>query len=58
MSYMIYLVPLSAAVSLVYCTTRYEYPPRILSSAAKFFAKILIFMIVALAILMALSWGL
>lgn len=58
MNYMLYLFPLSAVVSLVYSATRYEYPPRILSNAAWLFAKIIGFMIAALAVLATLSWGL
>jgi hypothetical protein len=58
MNYMLYLFPLSAAVSLVYSATRYEHPPRILSNAFRLFIKILIFMGIALAILAALSWQL
>lgn len=58
MSYMLFLFPLSAAVSLVYSATRYEHPPRILRNAVRLFVKIVLFMAVALAILAALSWNL
>lgn len=37
----LYAVPLSLSISLVYCATRYELPERILKSAATMFAKIL-----------------
>jgi hypothetical protein len=58
MNYMLYLFPLSAVVSLVYSATRYEYPPRILSSALRLFVKIIVFMLAAMAVLAALSWNL
>jgi len=38
----IYAVPLSLSISLVYCATRYELPERIFRSAATMFVKILI----------------
>jgi hypothetical protein len=37
----IYAVPLSLSISLVYCATRYELPSKIFSTAAVMFAKIL-----------------
>jgi hypothetical protein len=55
---MFYLFPLSAAVSLVYSATRYEYPPRVLRNALRLFLKILVFMAVAMLILGLLSMGL
>ncbi len=58
MTYMFYLFPLSAAVSLVYSATRYEYPPRILRNALRLWLKILVFMAVAMLILGLLSMGL
>lgn len=58
MNYMLYLFPLSAAVSLVYSATRYEYPPRIVSNALRLFVKIILFMVAAMALLAALSWKL
>jgi hypothetical protein len=57
-TYMFYLFPLSAAVSLVYSATRYEYPPRVLRNALRLFLKILVFMAVAMLILGLLSMGL
>lgn len=37
-----YAVPLSLAISLVYCATRYELPERIFRAAVAMFIKILI----------------
>ena len=51
-----YAVPLSAAVSLVYCATRYEMPSRIFRSAAVMFVKILIGMAIIYGILTFFSW--
>jgi hypothetical protein len=58
MSYLFYLLPVSASVSLVYSATRYEHPPRILSNALRLFVKILLFMAASMAVLAALSWNL
>ncbi|MFV0445824.1 MAG: hypothetical protein ACK5Q5_19780 [Planctomycetaceae bacterium] len=58
MNYMFYLFPVTAAISLVYSATRYEYPPRIISNALRLFVKIVLFMGAAMAILAALSWNL
>ena len=58
MNYMLYLFPLSAAVSLVYSATRFEHPPRILRHASRLFVKIIVFMALAMAILAGLSWNL
>ncbi len=58
MNYMFYLLPLSAAISLVYSATRYEHPRRIVSNAVSLFVKIMVFMLVSLLILFVLSWGL
>ena len=48
----LYAVPLTAVVSLVYCTTRYEMPSRIFHGAATMFVKT----IVGLAILYSVLW--
>jgi hypothetical protein len=53
-----YLLPLAAVISLVYNTTRYEYPPRILRRAARTFVTILVCMGLILLLLMALSYNL
>ncbi len=37
-----YAIPLSLAISLSYCASRYELPSRIFRSAAGMFAKILL----------------
>jgi hypothetical protein len=58
MNYMLYLFPVTAAVSLVYSATRYEHPPRIISNALRLFVKIVLFMVAAMVILAALSWNL
>ncbi|APZ94351.1 hypothetical protein [Fuerstiella marisgermanici] len=47
-----YSVPLTAVISLVYCTTRYEMPARIFQSATMMFVKT----ITGLAILYAILW--
>ncbi|MEQ9412151.1 MAG: hypothetical protein RIK87_30875 [Fuerstiella sp.] len=49
---LIYALPLTAAVSLVYCTTRYELPSRILQSATGMFLKTA----AGLAALYAILW--
>ena len=36
---LLYAVPLTAVVSLVYCTTRYELPSRIFQTATVMFVK-------------------
>lgn len=41
MATLIYGIPLTACISLVYCATRYELPERILWSALGFFLKTL-----------------
>lgn len=53
-----YLLPLAAAISLVYSATRYESTPRIISRALRLFLQVLFFMGVILAVLLALSIGL
>lgn len=47
-----YAVPLTAAISLVYCTTRYELPARILQSAVSMFVKT----IIGLGVLYTILW--
>ena len=49
---LLYAVPLTAVISLVYCTTRYELPSRIYQSALTMFVKT----IVGLGILYAILW--
>jgi len=51
----IYAIPLSLSISLVYCATRYEQSERIFRSAASMFVKILIGMTVIYGILTYLS---
>jgi hypothetical protein len=53
-----YLLPLAAVVSLVYNTSRYEHPPKILRRSGKTFVTILICMALILALLFALSYNL
>lgn len=52
------LVPLAAAISLVYNASRYELPERIVKRAAWMFVKILGFMAIVFLILTALSFRL
>ena len=47
-----YAVPLTAVVSLVYCTTRYELPSRIFQTASVMFIKT----ILGLAALYMVLW--
>ena len=49
---LLYAVPLTAVISLVYCTTRYELPSRIFQSATTMFVKT----IVGLAVLYGVLW--
>jgi len=53
-----YLVPLAAAVSLVWEASRYEQTDVILRKAVKLFVQILLFMAVVLVLLLALSHNL
>ncbi len=53
----LYLVPLSAVISLVYSASRYELPGKILSRAAKLFGQIVGFMAVVFAVLWFFSLG-
>lgn len=52
-----YLFPLAAAVSLVWTTSRYESTALILQKSLKLFIQIMLFMLVILVILFALSYG-
>jgi hypothetical protein len=47
-----YAVPLTAIISLVYCTTRYEIPAKIFQTATVMFVKT----ITGLAVLYAVLW--
>ena len=49
---LLYGIPLTLCISLVYCATRYELPGRILSSAAGMFVKTLL----GLTALYAVLW--
>jgi hypothetical protein len=53
-----YLLPLAAAISLVYNASRYEDSARILRQAGKTFLTILFFMAVILGVLYVLSYNL
>jgi hypothetical protein len=53
-----YLLPLAAAISLVYNASRYEHPQRIVQRSVKTFLTILFFMALILGVLMVLSRGL
>ena len=53
-----YLLPLAAAISLVYSASRYESPRRIVSRSVRLFGQILVFMGIILGVLVALSHGL
>ncbi len=50
-----YLLPLAAVISLVYNTSRYEYPPRIFRRSVRMFLSILFFMGLILLVLMVLA---
>ena len=53
-----YLLPLAAAISLVYSATRNELTSRIISRAVRLFLQVLFFMGVILGVLLALSFRL
>jgi hypothetical protein len=53
-----YLLPLAAAVSLVYSATRFEHPPQILRRASRLFITILVSMAAVFVVLLLLSWNL
>ncbi|QDT38787.1 hypothetical protein [Stratiformator vulcanicus] len=55
---LIYLLPLAAAICLVYNASRYELPNVILKRALSFFVKTMIFMVGVFLILYVLSFGL
>ncbi len=52
----VYAVPLSLSISLVYCATRYELPQKIVRSAMAMFARILAGMAAIYGLLTILSW--
>ncbi|MCA9037219.1 MAG: hypothetical protein KDA91_18915 [Planctomycetaceae bacterium] len=49
---LLYGIPLSACISLVYCATRYEMPQRILATSVLMFVKI----VAGLSALYAVLW--
>ncbi len=53
-----HLLPLAAAISLVYNASRYEAPARILQRSAKHFVMILLILAMILGVLVALSYKL
>lgn len=53
-----YLLPLAAAISLVYSATRYESTSRIIHRAIRLFLQVLFFMAVILGVLLAFSFRL
>lgn len=53
----LYLVPLSAVISLVYSASRYELPSKVLSRAARLFGQIVGFMAIVFAVLWFFSLG-
>ena len=53
-----YLLPLAAAISLVWNASRYEATEMILRRSGRMFVQILIFMTIILAALIALSYKL
>ena len=53
-----YLLPLAAAISLVYSATRYESTSRIINRAVRLFLQVLFFMGVILGVLLAFSFRL
>lgn len=53
-----YLLPLAAAISLVYSATRYESTTRIIHRAVRLFLQVLFFMGIILGLLLALSFRL
>jgi hypothetical protein len=53
-----YLLPLAAAISLVYSATRYESTSRIINRSVRLFLQVLFFMGVILGVLLALSFRL
>jgi hypothetical protein len=51
-STILYGIPLTACIALVYCATRYEQPEKILRSAVSFFLKT----VAGLSLLYAILW--
>ena len=58
MNISLYLLPLAAAVSLVWQASRYESPEVILKRSGRLFVQILVFMAIILGVLLALSYNL
>ncbi|QDT65663.1 hypothetical protein [Calycomorphotria hydatis] len=58
MQKLVYLVPLAAAISLVYNASRYELRDVILKRGWSFFCKTMLFMLVLFAVLYCFSLGL
>ena len=52
-----YLLPLAAAISLVWNASRYESTSLILKRSGRMFVQILIFMAIILGVLVALSYN-
>jgi hypothetical protein len=53
-----HLIPLAAIISLVYSTSRYELPARILRRSTRLFVTIMVFMVVIFSVLWVLSFKL
>jgi hypothetical protein len=53
-----YLLPLAIVISLVYSTSRYELPSKILTRAGRMFLTIMIFMGIVFVVLDTLSFWL
>ncbi len=53
-----HLIPMAAAISLVYSASRYELTGRIITRAIRLFAPILVIMGAAFLLLLALSYNL
>jgi hypothetical protein len=53
-----YLIPLAAAVSLVWNASRYESTELILARSGRMFLQIIVFMAIILGVLVALSYRL
>ncbi len=51
----VYAIPLTAGISLVYCTSRFELPQKIMRSAALMFAKTIAALVALYLILLYLS---
>lgn len=53
-----YFIPLALVISLVYSSSRYELPERVLRKSANLFIKIVIFMVAVFVLLFLLSFRL